>query len=256
MNNMAIKRRITVFLMAGLLALSWGCATENARNRKKSEAYEDMGTSAVRKGNLLAAVTQFALAARLDPKNARIQQELAMAYRDLGKYREAEQHFKKALTLKPDFPDAWNNLATLYLLTKQWDKAIRCTQKAVASVNYGTPQFAYNNMGLAYYNQGEYQKAVDSFLEALKIFPSYSVCLTNLGLAYEGMRKYEKAIACYRKAIKINPNNPTGYFDLGALYYRLKSFKEAKENLERVLDLAPKGPFAPGARAILRHIPY
>ena len=214
-----------------------------------------MGAAAMQKGKLPIAVKNLEEAAKLDPENARIQQELAMAYRDVGEYGKAEQHFQRALTLKPDFPAAWNNLATLYLLTKQWDKAISCTQKALSSVTYSTPQYAYNNQGLAYYNKGEYQKAVDSFLDALKIFPSYTVCLTNLGLAYEALKNYKKAIECYNMAIQFDPRDPNPHFNLGRLYYRLKSPEKAKQSLERALELDPKGPFADGARVILRHIP-
>ena len=255
MGNRGIRNGVIVFLTAGLLAVSGGCATDKAVKRKKADAYQDMGAAAVRKGNLPIAVKNYEEAAALDPENATIQHELAMAYRDLGDYGKAEQHFQKAVTLKPDFPEAWNNLATLYLLTKQWDKAISSTQKALASLTYSTPQYAYNNQGLAYYNKGQYQKAVDTFLEALKIFPSYTVCLTNLGLAYEALRDYKKAIESYTMAIQFDPGDPNPHFFLGRLYYRLKSPKKAKQSLERALELDPKGTFADGARAILRHIP-
>ena len=115
------------------------------------------------------ALKNLSEAAKLDPENANIHFELAMVYKDLAEYGKAETHFKKCLALKPGFADAWNNLGTLYLLTKQWDKAIVSFQKALAIDTYRTPHFAYNNMGLAYYNKGDYERAVDNFFDQVMV---------------------------------------------------------------------------------------
>lgn len=251
---MRIAKTIISFLIVGLLTASLGCATDKALERKKAKAMEDMGLAAVRKGNTRVALKSLEDASKLDPENANIQFELAIVYRDLKEYEKAETRFKKALALKPDFADGWNNLGTLYLLTGSWDKAIASFQKALDIVTYSTPHFAYNNLGLAYYNKGDYQRAVNSFIEALKNYPSYSICLTNLGMAYEAQKKYGKAVESYNMAIQYDPQDPTPHFNLGRLYYRLRDFKKAKYQLERCIELDPKGPFADGARVILRRI--
>ena len=56
-------------------------------------------------------------------------------------------------------------------------------------------------------------------------------------------------------AIQFDPKDPTPHFHLGRLYYRLKDFKKAKYELQRTIELDPKGPFADGARAILKKLP-
>lgn len=221
---MHITKTIILFLLVGLIISTAGCAEDKAIVKKRAKALEDMGLSAVRKGNMRVALKNLLEAAKLDPENADIQFDLAMVYRDLADYGKAEVHFKKALTLKPGFADAWNNLGTLYLLTEAWDKAIVCFQKALAIDTYRTPQFAFNNMGLAYYNKRDYPRAVENFLEALKNDPSYSICITNLGLAYEGLKKYEKAIESYNMAIQFDPQDPTPPFSPGTALLQAQGF--------------------------------
>ena len=97
-------------------------------------------------GNFREGLANLRKAVELDPKNAEIQHELALVYRNLGEYQLSLRHFKKALVLKPELSEAWNNLGTLYLLNEKWDEAIAGFQKASEDILYKTPYFAYHNI--------------------------------------------------------------------------------------------------------------
>jgi tetratricopeptide (TPR) repeat protein len=191
-------------------------------------------------------------AAKLDPTDAKLQYELALAYRNLKLYEEALGHFNKALALKPDFSEAWNNMGTLYLVLEKWDPAIGCFEKAAGNITYETPQFAYNNLGLAYYKKGEHQKALDSYKQALELSPSYSICHTNLGLAYEAVGRWEEAIDAYEKAFFYYPENAAAHLNLGKLYLRLGRNDKAAKELNLALDIDPRGPHAEEVRELLQ----
>ncbi len=49
-----------------------------------------------------------------------------------GKYSESIAAARGALKLRPDFPEAWNNIAAADASMKRWDDAIAAAQKAVA----------------------------------------------------------------------------------------------------------------------------
>ena len=254
--NLLSRAMITIISILIIFSiLITGCAENRVvANKEKARAMENMGITFVRQGKLRAGLEQLLKAAEMDPENPDLHHGIALVYRDLGEYQLSLQHFKKALALKPQFSEAQNNLGTLYLLMRKWDLAIGCFQNAVKDILYKTPEIAYNNMGYAYYNKGEYEKAVNHYHMALKSFPSYASCYVNLGLAYEAIKRWEEAIEAYRKSIRYVPENPTPHFRLGKLYYELNQKDEAEKTLKQFLSLAPEGPNTKEAKELLRKI--
>ena len=61
---------------------------------------------------------------------------------------------------------------------------------------------AHYNLGLAYNEKGEYDKAIVSYKKAIEVKPDYADAHIRLGLVY-----YEEAIASLNKAIDIDSNN-------------------------------------------------
>ncbi|MBC8458346.1 MAG: tetratricopeptide repeat protein [Deltaproteobacteria bacterium] len=76
--------------------------------------------------------------------------EHALSYSEFEEYGLSIDHFKRALALGPKSPKAWNNIVKVCLQLCQWDQAIVCFQKAAKDIQYRTPHFAYNNLGLVY----------------------------------------------------------------------------------------------------------
>ena len=57
-------------------------------------------------------------------ENANLYNRLGNLYRSLGESMTAIKHYKKALSIQPDFPPALNNLAILYVSKKEYDQAL------------------------------------------------------------------------------------------------------------------------------------
>ena len=243
---------IGIFILSPILLL--GCAGSSLTStdeKLNARAQEDMGISLVRQGNLRGGLEHLLKAIELDPKNPDLNHELAIVYRDLKEYDLSLRHFKRALSLRPKFPEAQNNLGTLYLLMKQWDLAIESFQAAINNILYQTPEVAYNNMGLAYYNKGLYENAIQSYQMALVASPAYSACHANLGIVYETLNRYEDAIDAYNKAIKYGAQNPSPYLRLGRLYYRLGKMSDASTMLKKFLSMAEEGSDREEAQKLL-----
>jgi len=85
------------------------------------------------------------------------------------KYEEAVASNKKALELKPEWPDA------------------------------------YNNLGLAYAGLGRWKEAVTAYSEAVRLVPNYAGALYNLGIAY--LRLGQNSVT-REVAAKVKPLNP------------------------------------------------
>ncbi len=207
---------ICVFL--SLFVACVGCATDSMNAEKKVEALRDLGAAFYSKGDLRLALEKLQQAETLAPNNAEIHNELGLVYKGLEVYDLSIKHFKRALELNPDFSEAQNNLGAVYFLLREWDQAILCFQKAASNLMYKTPYFAYENMGEAYYNKGEYQQAVES----------------------------------YKKSIASAPEYPGSRLKLAQLYIILERHDEAAEELKMVLEIDPDGRYGREAKELMR----
>ncbi len=87
--------------------------------------------------------------------------------------------------------------------------------------------------GDVFYNQGEYQKAVDAYSEHLQLKPSDETVLYNRGRAYEELENYEKALKDFERVLKLNPTNQNALLSYGKHFYREQDYKNAAFQFEK-----------------------
>ena len=136
----------------------------------------------------------------------------------------------------------------------KWDKAIACFKETVKDILYNTPQFAYNNMGYAYFKKGDYDKAIENYKRALRSSPSYTLCYSNLARSYEAKGELEEAVAAYKQATFYVPKNSAAHLGLAKALLKQGKRKEAKEELNLTIWADPTGPQAKEAREALKGI--
>lgn len=101
----------------------------------------------------LAAMNKGATAQDLAEENARSHRtpekllDLSLAYYNAGQYEKSIDAARDALTLRPDYDLAYNNLCAAYNELRQWDKAIAAGEKAV-KLNPNN-RLAINNLAVA-----------------------------------------------------------------------------------------------------------
>jgi tetratricopeptide (TPR) repeat protein len=253
-----IQRILIVLSFSLAVSLLGGCASPEPPMDKKAQALEDLGNALVREGKLREGLQNLLEAYKIDPDDADLNHVIALTYRELGQFDYALKHFERALFLRPRFPDAQNNLGTLYLIQGQWDAAIAACQKAVDDVLYRTPHFAYNNMGTAYYYKGDLKNAIIHYQKAIQNFPAFSLGYKNLGIVYEANGNLKEAVEAYSKAIEYStpedPEHPATHFFLGKLYLKMGRKKEAKELLVKAIEFDPKAPYVEEAKRLLNSI--
>jgi tetratricopeptide (TPR) repeat protein len=62
---------------------------------------------------------------------------------------------------------------------------------------------AYNNRGNAYFNLGQYQRAIEDYNEAIRLKPDDALAYNNRGNAYKNLRQYQRAIMDYNEAVRL-----------------------------------------------------
>jgi len=117
----------------------------------------------------------------------------------------AEAQFKKAIDLRPDFYEAYNNLGLAISDQGRREEAVAAFKKAV-ELSPEAPE-AYNNLGCLYKGKKDYQQAVEYFNQAIAKQSDYSLAYLNLGTAYEEMENFDLAIKSWEKVLAVQPTN-------------------------------------------------
>ncbi len=103
---------------------------------------------------------------------------------------------------------------------------------------------AYNDRAIEFANNGEFDKAIADFAEALRLDSYKAEYYVNRGVAYSRKKEYNKAIDDYNVAIKlmtlegeINSNFLfIAYISRGTAYYRLEDYQLALEDFTKGIE--------------------
>jgi tetratricopeptide (TPR) repeat protein len=95
------------------------------------------------------------------------------------------------------------------------------------------------NRGYSFSINGEDQKALEFFKEAIAKDPKNTMAWNGLGYCHVGMNNPAAAIKAYQQAIKTNPGDETLYFILGNYYVKLGQHREAINAYLQVIRMNP-----------------
>lgn len=202
----------------------------------------------MRQGNFTAGLAELLKAEKLTPNDHILQNYLGLCYLGKNRLDLSVQHFQKAIILKPDYAPAKNNLGVVYLKQKNWNAAINTFKEIADNLLYATPHYPLSNLGEAYYNLGDLQKAENYYLEALDRKPNFPNALRGLGQIYLKKNRPEEAVTQLEKAVKNAPQSAPIYYDLARAYQTKRDQKRSIHAYEKVLELAPDSPLAEQAK--------
>jgi Tfp pilus assembly protein PilF len=94
-------------------------------------------------------------------------------------------------------------------------------------------------LGLAYFNNGNYQQALPEFAKAVELNPSEPLYHDSLGMAFMFNRQLDAAISEFQEALRIDPKFVEAKNNLASAYLLNGDLELARATLEEVL----KDPF-------------
>ena len=98
---------------------------------------------------------------------------------------------------------------------------------------------AYYNLGILYFNSGQYGKARREFDKIIRALPNFDKPYFGRGLIYDKQKNYTAAGKDFQKVIDLNPNDYRAYYYLGKIERKQKHFKEARKYLNKGRDINP-----------------
>lgn len=135
----------------------------------------------------------------------------------------AEASYLKALEIKPGHSGATVELANVYQLSGQKDKAAALMAKASAA-GEGDANVQYST-GVLHLNAGRQDEAATAFKKAIAIDPNHAESYYHLGTIALNQNNMAEAIAMLEKYLSLNPTNTQNVATAQGL---IKALKPAK----------------------------
>ena len=148
--------------------------------------------------------------------------------------------------------DAWNGLVNYFLGYPQNDLDVvvqQCSWALSINPRYG---MAYSTRGIANFELGKTDQALDDLANARDIEGSANT-YNNLGDVYRKLGRFEEAIHHLSIAIELEPDSPIGYINRAVAYNQSGNFFAAYSDLTKAQKLHSMDPGSMGLEDPLIH---
>ncbi|MBS0266803.1 MAG: tetratricopeptide repeat protein [Planctomycetes bacterium] len=188
-------------------------------------------------GRLQSARREYQQILDRDPNQADATHLLGVVCTQLGEPRQAVELISRALSQKPDWPEALFNLGNAWRDLKGFDTAAACYERALSL----RPDYveALINLGNTRHDLGQLEGASDCYRDALKWRPGLEVVHNNLGNTLLAQGHFEDAIAAYRRALELQPTYADAQNNLGQALLKVGRLDEAVLAYQHALELRP-----------------
>jgi type IV pilus assembly protein PilF len=216
MVKMTLSRLLLLTVLAGALA---GCGTlglpdpekERQIRRLQAQASYEQGLRHLSEGRVSLGVAALKQAVDLNGEEAVYRNALGVAQLQLGQPKEAQAEFERAVAIDPTYAESHHNLGLALFEQKQYEEAARAYRKALAQPIYATPEVAYYNLAqVSFYHLKRPREAEEALRAAVKMAPRFARAYYELGVILSLDGRKDEARGAFRQAREIEPESPVG----------------------------------------------
>jgi tetratricopeptide (TPR) repeat protein len=156
-------------------------------------------------------------------------------------WRDTRTLFGRAVALDDDNYVAWCAIGVEGVFGGHTDQAINCFRRATTiDAKYF---MAWNNLGRALYDKGEFNRALCAYQTALQCSQNFAssqgIVYFNLGDAFLATGRFGNAITNFQKALELSPGQPEIYKGLGCAFARNHEPEQALIQFQHAFRLQP-----------------
>lgn len=150
----------------------------------------------------------------------------------------AEAAVRKALNINPNHVEARTLLGWIDSeIRGDFEAAVKEYSKVV-ELRPDLPE-AYNNLGVAQKRKGDLTKAAESFDKALELKPDYTAAISNRGWVLAEQNRWSGARREFERALAINPGDDGALYGLSQALREAKDYAGAQNALGRLIARSP-----------------
>ncbi len=124
--------------------------------------------------------------------------------------------YQKALSLKPNMYQVYQNLSDIYKSESRFAEAVEILKKGLT--HFALDGNFYTELGLLYSLDGRFQDAVAAARAGVQILPNQASGYTNLCRAHNETKEYSLAVSACNSSLRIRPGDGETNFYLGNAY--------------------------------------
>jgi len=155
----------------------------------------------------------------------------------VGEEDEAVKLLVQALAIDPVNTTAQQKLAMLYMQKQMYSAAAALFKQLGELTNDAVH---YSNLGLALYQQQEFEASKEAYQRAVVLDPSRPQRFVSLAQVYRSLDQLSNAVIAATKAHDMEPENMDFLFLIADLQMDLKNYEESLNALTKILELEPK----------------
>lgn len=169
-----------------------------------------------------------------------------------GMIKEASEHYRRAMNIKPEYAAPHKNLANRLFLAGEIAEAEKHYRMALSAIgNDSIALQAHNHLGLILQMQGKNSEAMGHYFEALRINPYETKVLNNLAIIQAQAGDLSEAAANFNKAITLNPEDEETLNNLGLLAIKTGNLDKGLSYFKKALHFNPR--YTPAQNNLTRY---
>jgi serine/threonine-protein kinase len=211
------------------------CASALDFGRTLAEPHVCMGMVLNGTGDFMKAAEEYRLAIQMEPTHDGAYVGLASAFERMNLHADAERAYQLAIDTRKHYWGGYNNLGAYYYRTGRYQDALAMFQQVV---NLAPDSFrGHRNVGAALFQLDRNPAAIDAFKKSLAIRRDFTAA-SNLGTAYYYEGEYRLAADTFRQALELEQGNDQVWNNLAAVLDRTGRRQEAITAFRKTQELA------------------
>jgi tetratricopeptide (TPR) repeat protein len=159
---------------------------------------------------------------------------LGIALLDQLQYQESVNAFSEVTKLRPEYADAYINIALTEISWEKYESARTAIRRALSLAPQSARGLYYD--GLLQRRAGNTAQEIADFRKVVELFPQSRDARRELGITYYQQRENAAALEQFEALQRIDPDDLAAHYNLSILYRRMGKPAEAARQQAMFVD--------------------